>query len=128
MQALVEQLIIGLSIGATYALIALGYTMVYGVLRLINFAHGDVFMVGAMIGVYAATWFGLVPKSGAEPHPTWAGFMLVLAFSLWTVIPLAWIWVGSHVSSSQAPSAGPYMLVFFGIVSSIVCPTANCSK
>src|SRR5919197_5509868 len=49
-----------------------------------------------------------------------AGLMLVLAFSLWTVIPLAWIWVGSHVSSRQAPSAGPYMLVFFGIVSSIV--------
>ena len=46
--------------------------------------------------------------------------MLLLAFSLWTVIPLAWIWVGSKVSASQAPSAGPYMLVFFGIVTSII--------
>src|SRR2546421_328201 len=54
MQALVEQLIIGLSLGATYALIALGYTMVYGVLRLINFAHGDVYMVGSVTGYYIA--------------------------------------------------------------------------
>lgn len=51
---LVQQLINGLSVGATYALIALGYTMVYGVLRLINFAHGDVYMVGAVSGLYLA--------------------------------------------------------------------------
>src|SRR5919204_6407901 len=49
-----------------------------------------------------------------------AGVMLVAAFSLWTVIPLGWIWVGSKLSKTQAPSAGPYMLVFFGIVVSIV--------
>jgi branched-chain amino acid transport system permease protein len=48
-----QQLINGLAVGSMYALIALGYTMVYGVLRLINFAHGDVFMVGAFIGVYS---------------------------------------------------------------------------
>jgi branched-chain amino acid transport system permease protein len=54
MNSLSEQLLIGLSIGATYALIALGYTMVYGVLRLINFAHGDVYMVGAVTGWYIA--------------------------------------------------------------------------
>src|SRR5688500_20254119 len=48
MQELVQQLIIGLSLGASYALIALGYTMVYGVLRLINFAHGEVYMVGGV--------------------------------------------------------------------------------
>ena len=45
-----QQLINGLSLGAFYALIALGYTMVYGVLRFINFAHGDVFMIGAFCG------------------------------------------------------------------------------
>ena len=56
MQDLVQQLIIGLSIGATYALIALGYTMVYGVLRLINFAHGEVYMAGAVGGYYIAEW------------------------------------------------------------------------
>jgi branched-chain amino acid transport system permease protein len=47
-----QQLINGLSLGSIYALIALGYTMVYGVLRFINFAHGDVFMVGAFAGLY----------------------------------------------------------------------------
>jgi branched-chain amino acid transport system permease protein len=47
-----QQLLNGLSLGAIYALIALGYTMVYGVLRFINFAHSDVFMVGAFIGYY----------------------------------------------------------------------------
>ena len=45
-----QQLINGLQLGAVYALIALGYTMVYGIVRLINFAHGDVFMVGAYLG------------------------------------------------------------------------------
>ena len=54
MRDLVQQLILGLSIGATYALIALGYTMVYGVLRLINFAHGEVYMAGAVVGWYLA--------------------------------------------------------------------------
>jgi len=49
-----QQLINGLSLGAIYALIALGYTMVYGVLRLINFAHGDVYMLGAFAGYYLA--------------------------------------------------------------------------
>jgi branched-chain amino acid transport system permease protein len=47
-----QQLLNGLSLGAIYALIALGYTMVYGVLRFINFAHSDVFMVGAFVGYY----------------------------------------------------------------------------
>jgi branched-chain amino acid transport system permease protein len=49
-----QQLINGLALGAIYALIALGYTMVYGVLRFINFAHGDVFMLGAFAGYYLA--------------------------------------------------------------------------
>ncbi|MEZ5429565.1 MAG: branched-chain amino acid ABC transporter permease [Pyrinomonadaceae bacterium] len=57
MDTFVQQLINGLTIGSIYALIALGYTMVYGILKLINFAHGDVYMVGAyagfMISVYA---------------------------------------------------------------------------
>jgi branched-chain amino acid transport system permease protein len=51
-ELLPQQLINGLTIGAVYALIALGYTMVYGVLQLINFAHGDLFMLGAMVGVF----------------------------------------------------------------------------
>jgi branched-chain amino acid transport system permease protein len=52
-----QQLINGLQLGFVYALIALGYTMVYGIVRLINFAHGDVFMVGAYLGFFAlASW------------------------------------------------------------------------
>jgi branched-chain amino acid transport system permease protein len=54
-----QQLINAISLGAVYALIALGYTMVYGVLRLINFAHGEVFMVGAFVGLAALTVFHL---------------------------------------------------------------------
>ena len=49
-----KQLINGLSLGSIYALIALGYTMVYGILKLINFAHGEVFMMGAYAGYYSA--------------------------------------------------------------------------
>ncbi|HND62478.1 MAG TPA: branched-chain amino acid ABC transporter permease [Opitutaceae bacterium] len=67
-----QQLLNGLSLGAIYALIALGYTMVYGVLRFINFAHSDVFMVGAFIGYYlgrlvpeGTLWGGLVVLAGA---------------------------------------------------------------
>ncbi|AMA74220.1 MULTISPECIES: branched-chain amino acid ABC transporter permease [Aneurinibacillus] len=56
---LVQQLINGISLGSIYALIALGYTMVYGIIKLINFAHGDVFMVGAFVGFYAVTVMGL---------------------------------------------------------------------
>src|ERR1700723_3817825 len=52
MTEFLQQLINGLSLGAIYALIALGYTMVYGVLRFINFAHGDVFMLGAFAGYF----------------------------------------------------------------------------
>ena len=54
-----QQLVIALNQGAIYALIAIGYTMVYGVLRLINFAHGDVYMMGSYAGLYAAGWLGV---------------------------------------------------------------------
>ncbi|MBR2214204.1 MAG: branched-chain amino acid ABC transporter permease [Selenomonadaceae bacterium] len=54
-----QQLINGLSLGSIYALIALGYTMIYGIIKLINFAHGDVYMVGAYIGFFAITQGGL---------------------------------------------------------------------
>ena len=59
MDTVLQQLINGLSLGAIYALIALGYTMVYGVLRLINFAHGDVYMLGAFAGYFLANALNL---------------------------------------------------------------------
>lgn len=55
MSYLAQQLINGLQLGSVYALIALGYTMVYGIVRLINFAHGDIFMIGAYVGYFALT-------------------------------------------------------------------------
>ena len=52
MNQFVQQLINGVSLGSVYALIALGYTMVYGIIKLINFAHGDIYMVGAYVGFF----------------------------------------------------------------------------
>jgi branched-chain amino acid transport system permease protein len=73
MEQFLQQLINGLSYGAIIALIAVGYTMVYGVLRLINFAHGDVYMLGAMFAFYAATqWLGLAAE------PSWFNFVVIL--------------------------------------------------
>ncbi|SHE98113.1 amino acid/amide ABC transporter membrane protein 1, HAAT family (TC 3.A.1.4.-) [Atopostipes suicloacalis DSM 15692] len=59
MDTLIQQLINGLSLGSVYALVALGYTMVYGIINLLNFAHGDVYMVGAFVGYYIITNFNL---------------------------------------------------------------------
>lgn len=72
MSVLLQQLVNGLSQGAIYALIALGYTMVYGTLQLINFAHGEVYMLGAFLGLALARW------SGVADHPTVAGVLGVL--------------------------------------------------
>jgi branched-subunit amino acid ABC-type transport system permease component len=59
MKELFQQLINGLSLGSIYALIALGYTMVYGIINLINFAHGDIYMVGAYVGFAVTTFLHL---------------------------------------------------------------------
>ncbi|MDI9641319.1 hypothetical protein QPK87_06560 [Kamptonema cortianum] len=61
--SLPQQLANGLMIGAIYALIALGYTMVYGVLRLINFAHGEVFMLGAYSALLTSWMMGFSPAA-----------------------------------------------------------------
>jgi branched-chain amino acid transport system permease protein len=69
-ELLPQQLINGLTIGSVYALIALGYTMVYGVLQLINFAHGDLFMLGAMIAVFVLAGMAVteaLPLASAIP-------------------------------------------------------------
>lgn len=49
-----------------------------------------------------------------------AMFMLIAAFSLWTLIPLAWLWIGSQVAATQFPSLGPYLVVLFGVIFSIM--------
>ena len=65
-------LLSGISVGGQYALIAIGYTMVYGILRLINFAHGDVFMVAGLIMIYAI----------AGGLPMWVSIILVIALTV----------------------------------------------
>src|SRR5260370_8998792 len=59
-----QQLVNGVSLGSIYALIALGYTMVYGVLRFINFSHGDIYMLGAYSGYLLAPFFTHIFKFG----------------------------------------------------------------
>ena len=73
-----QQFINGLTQGSIYALIALGYTMVYGVLRLINFAHGDVYMLGAYFGVFAAARFGMRPDGTFSPLVALASFAVAM--------------------------------------------------
>ncbi len=74
MDQFIQLTVDALTLGSVYALIALGYTLVYGVLKLLNFAHGDVFMVGSFIG------FGVLQLLGGTTHPivpTWALLLLV---------------------------------------------------
>jgi len=76
-----QQLVNGLSLGSIYALIALGYTMVYGILRLINFAHGDVYMIGAYAGYYLS-----LRLRGGEPSFLKAGLVMLGAMAVCAVL------------------------------------------
>ncbi len=80
MSEFLQQLINGLSLGSIYALIALGYTMVYGILKLINFAHGEVFMVGAYAGYFSAVGLGVerFEASGAA-FPLYLALIVLVA-------------------------------------------------
>jgi len=78
MDFFVQQVVNGLTLGGVYALIALGYSLVYGVLKLLNFAHGDVYMVGAFIGFGVLTAFG-GPASLAAPVPLVLAAMFLAA-------------------------------------------------
>src|SRR5438067_13722114 len=75
MLELFQHLVNGLSLGSIYALIALGYTMVFGILQLINFAHGDVYMIGAFIGMYSANYLGLGKAENSS-----IGYLLLIMF------------------------------------------------
>ncbi|HET7026885.1 MAG TPA: branched-chain amino acid ABC transporter permease [Candidatus Limnocylindrales bacterium] len=78
-----EQFINALTIGAIYALIALGYTMVYGIIELINFAHGEIFMCGSFVSWWLLTTLGF---SGAISDPIVLVVVLVLAFVVSMVV------------------------------------------
>lgn len=81
---LIQQTLNGLTLGSVYALIALGYSLVYGVLKLLNFAHGDVYMVGAFIGFGMMQWLGFRGDAGAwEPIvSTWFVLAVVLLVAM----------------------------------------------
>ncbi|MDI6637977.1 MAG: branched-chain amino acid ABC transporter permease [Bacillota bacterium] len=76
MALFIEQLVNGLTVGAVYALVALGYTMVYGVMRLINFAHGDLFMLGSYLGFTL-----LVSTFVGSALPLWAALIVTVVVS-----------------------------------------------
>src|SRR6476646_10849640 len=77
---LLQQLINGLSKGSVYALIALGYTMVYGIIELINFAHGDVFMLGTFTALSFVTVFGVNDQNPALKDPINVIIALLMTF------------------------------------------------
>ena len=79
METLFQNLLNGIAAGAIYALIALGYTMVYGILKLINFAHGDVVMIGSFVGFYSGNY--LARSSGGGSSFVNAGLTLLLAMA-----------------------------------------------
>ena len=74
-----QQLINGLALGAVYALIALGYTMVYGILQLINFAHGEVYMLGAYLGIIV---FGMLTAAGLTAEHLPLSLVITIVISM----------------------------------------------
>ena len=82
MDIFVQQIINGLVLGSMYALVALGYTMVYGIISLINFAHGEVLMVGAMVSWTVATAF-------QEAGSTWPGWLIMLISAIAAIVACA---------------------------------------
>src|SRR5262245_17389448 len=79
MQTLVQQLLIGFTNGTVFALVALGYTMVYGIIELINFAHGDLFMLGAFLCLTLIGWMGLSDAGGGAGTAAAIVFMILAA-------------------------------------------------
>lgn len=79
LQILPQQLVFGIALGTIYGLVALGYTMVYGILFMINFAHGEIFMIGAYLGWGLLTW--LLAAHLGSLHPIWV-LPLLLAYAM----------------------------------------------
>ena len=92
MEYFVQQLINGITLGSIYGLIAIGYTMVYGIIGMINFAHGDIFMIGAFIAMIA---FLVLVAIGITSVPLALLIVLIVAMALtalygWTVERIAY--------------------------------------
>lgn len=89
LRTLPQQIVNGLLNGSIYALIALGYTMVYGILKLINFAHGEVFMLGAYTSLFLSWAFGFTPDKVAHEPPTHVWYLIAMIVASMTVSGLA---------------------------------------
>ena len=85
MEYFVQQLINGLTLGAIYALIAIGYTMVYGIIGMINFAHGEIYMIGAFLAVITFTGLGMLGLTWAP-----AAILVVLVVSMFFTAAYGW--------------------------------------
>ena len=85
MDILTQQVINGLSVGCIYALIALGYTMVYGVLRMVNFAHGEIFMLGPMFTLFLLNVTGVVSGPFSSPAESLTGVRVVVTM-VWSAL------------------------------------------
>src|SRR5258708_1316410 len=91
MTLVLQLLVVGLATGAIYALIALGYTMVYGIIELINFAHGDIFMIGSLVSIAILNLLGVNLSS----HPTGLALVgVMLVASLGAIVICALLGVG----------------------------------
>ncbi len=95
MEYFLQQLINGLTLGAIYGLIAIGYTMVYGIIGMINFAHGDIFMIGAFIALISFILLGITGFTGVAGVPIAILLVLVIAMVFtsvygWTVERIAY--------------------------------------
>jgi len=82
----IDFVVFGISQGAIYAMIALGYTMVYGILRMINFAHGDIFMTGAFGGYFLATWLSRIGFIDNNPV---LGLLIPILFAMLVAASIA---------------------------------------
>src|SRR3712207_6842893 len=104
MEYFLQQLINGLTLGSIYGLIAIGYTMVYGIIGMINFAHGDIFMVGSFIALIVILGLGLIAGSGIA-------FML-LALLIVLVVAMAFtsVWGWSVERIAYRPLRGSFRL------------------
>jgi len=104
MEYFLQQLINGLTLGSIYGLIAIGYTMVYGIIGMINFAHGDIFMVGAFISLILILLFGIV---GAWPF---ALLILALIMVLMLAMMLTSVWGWAVERIAYRPLRGSFRL------------------
>ncbi|MCC0032813.1 MAG: branched-chain amino acid ABC transporter permease LivH [Brucellaceae bacterium] len=104
MEYFVQQLINGLTLGSIYGLIAIGYTMVYGIIGMINFAHGDIFMVGSFISLALIVAIGLTAASSAG----FIIFALIVVLIISMVFTAAWGWTVERLA--YRPLRGSFRL------------------